>query len=126
MTKNNIANKIKELRIINGLTQQEFAEILYTYQPIVSKWERGEATPNILTLTKIAKLANITLEELLEKETPKENALSETAKENLKIIRSYAYLAKTGQFTFDEINFANLVYGKVTEILGELGHERID
>lgn len=120
MKTNNIAKQIKEVRTNNGWTQTEFAEKLYTFQPIVSKWEHGELEPNILTLVKIAKVANITVEELVGEEAPKNNMLSEDAKENLKIIQSYAHLVKTGHFDFDEMDFANLVYGKITEILGEL------
>ena len=69
---------------------------------------------------KIAKVANMTVEELVGEEAPKNNTLSETAKENLKIIQSYAYLAKSGQFNFSKANFANSVYEKATEILEEL------
>ena len=120
MKTNNIAKQIKAVRTNNGWTQTEFAEKLYTFQPIVSKWEHGELEPNILTLVKIAKVANITVEELVGEEAPKDNKLSEEAKENLKIIQSYAHLAKTGQFSFSEINFAGTVYERVTEILEEL------
>lgn len=120
MKTNNIAKQIKAVRTNNGWTQTEFAEKLYTFQPVVSKWERGELEPNILTLVKIAKVANMTVEELVGEEAPKDNKLSETAKENLKIIQSYAYLAKSGQFNFSKANFANSVYEKATEILEEL------
>ena len=120
MKTNNIAKQIKAVRTNNGWTQTEFAEKLYAFQPVVSKWERGELEPNILTLVKIAKVANMTVEELVGEEAPKNNTLSETAKENLKIIQSYAYLVKTGQFDFDGIYFANSVYERVTEILEEV------
>lgn len=120
MKTNNIAKQIKDVRTNNGWTQTEFAEKLHTYQSVVSKWECGELEPNILTLVKIAKVANITVEELVGEETPKVNKLSEDAKENLLIIQSYTYLAKTGQFNFSEVDFVNLVYTKVTEILEEL------
>ena len=120
MKTNNIANQIKEVRISNGWTQTEFAEKLHTFQSVVSKLERGEIEPNIQTIVKIAKVANITVEELVGEETPKDNKLSEDAKENLKIIQSYAHIAKTGQFDFDGIHFANSVYERVTKILEEL------
>ena len=120
MKTNNIAKQIKAVRTNNGWTQTEFAEKLYTFQPVVSKWERGELEPNILTLVKIAKVANMTVEELAGEEAPKDNKLSEEAKENLKIIQSYAHIAKTGQFDFDGLHFANSVYERVTEILEEL------
>ena len=41
MKTNNIAKQIKAVRTNNGWTQTEFAEKLYTFQPVVSKWERG-------------------------------------------------------------------------------------
>lgn len=62
----------------------------------------------------------MTVEELVGEEAPKDNKLSEEAKENLKIIQSYAHIAKTGQFNFSKANFAGAVYEKVTEILEEL------
>ena len=120
MKTNNIAKQIKAVRTNNGWTQTEFAEKLYTFQPVVSKWERGELEPNIQTLVKIAKVANMTVEELVGEEAPKDNKLSEEAKEKLKVIQSYAYLVKAGQFDFDGIYFAHSVYERVTEILEEL------
>ena len=86
MKTNNIAKQIKAVRTNNGWTQTEFAEKLYTFQPVVSKWERGELEPNILTLVKIAKVANMTVEELVGEEAPKDNKLSEEAKDRKSVV----------------------------------------
>lgn len=42
---NIVGNRIKEIRKDNGLTQQQFGEILSVSQDTVSLWERGVSLP---------------------------------------------------------------------------------
>ena len=42
-----MGNRIKKLRIRMGMTQEEFGELVDgSTKSIVSKWERGETSPN--------------------------------------------------------------------------------
>lgn len=60
-----VGERIKELRLNKGMTMEEFANLIDSGKSNVSRWERGENIPNDLTLTKIAELGDISVEELL-------------------------------------------------------------
>ena len=60
-----IAKNITELRKENKLTQLELAEKLNYSDKAVSKWERGESMPDVLTLVQLAELFDVTVDELL-------------------------------------------------------------
>ena len=60
--------KIQRLRNQNKWTQEELAEKLYVSRTAVSKWESNKGYPNIDSLKDIAKLFNITIDELLSSE----------------------------------------------------------
>ncbi len=53
-----IGYKIAECRKSQGLSQSQFAEIMMVSPQAISKWERGESMPDIITLKKIADLGN--------------------------------------------------------------------
>ena len=65
MDQDYIANKIKELRIKNNLTQKEFADKMNVTFQAVSKWENGKSIPDISILKKISEEFNINIDELL-------------------------------------------------------------
>ena len=60
--------KIQKLRNEKKWTQEQLAEKLYVSRTAVSKWESGKGYPNIDSLKDIAKLFNITIDELLSSE----------------------------------------------------------
>ena len=60
-----LSQKIQALRKEKGLTQEEFAKMLFVSRTAVSKWETGRGIPSIDSLQAIAKLFSISLEELL-------------------------------------------------------------
>ncbi len=60
-----IAKNISELRTRAGLTQLELAEKLNYSDKAVSKWERGESTPDVTVLTTIADLFGVPLDYLV-------------------------------------------------------------
>ena len=62
--KNTLARNIAEQRKAMGLTQLELAERLNYSDKAVSKWERAEAVPDVFILKQLAKIFNITLDEL--------------------------------------------------------------
>ena len=61
----NISNKLKELRLSNGYSQEELAEKLTVTRQAVSKWERGEALPDTENLVALALLYKMSLDELV-------------------------------------------------------------
>ena len=59
------ANRLYELRKEKGLSQEELAEKLGVSRQAVSKWERSEASPDTDNLIALAKIYNLSLDELI-------------------------------------------------------------
>lgn len=59
------SKKLKDLRKQNNLTQEQLSEKLYISRTAISKWETGKGYPSIDSLKDIAKLFNISIDELL-------------------------------------------------------------
>ena len=57
--------KLQELRRQKGLTQEELGKRLGVTNKAVSKWEVGETTPDITVLEPLAKIFQVTVDELL-------------------------------------------------------------
>lgn len=60
-----IANRLVKLRKAHNLSQEELANKLGISRQAVSKWERAEASPDTDNLITLAKLYNVSLDELL-------------------------------------------------------------
>ena len=56
----------REIRVKNGYTQKEMAEILGIGQPAICKIETGRQMPALKTALQIAKILNLTLDDLWE------------------------------------------------------------
>ena len=77
-----IANRLLELRKEKNFSQEELAEKIGVSRQAVSKWERAESSPDTDNLIELARLYEISLDELLfttepinrktEEEAPKE------------------------------------------------------
>ena len=63
--RNRIGSNIASYRKQAGLTQAALAEQLNYTDKAVSKWERGESVPDILTLDALARHLGITVNDLL-------------------------------------------------------------
>lgn len=68
-----IAGNIGRLRRDAGLTQLELAEFLNYSDKAVSKWERGESVPDIVTLKTIADRFSVSVDYLLRADHPLES-----------------------------------------------------
>ena len=66
--KNILAQNLVKLRKASNMTQSELAEKLSYSDKAVSKWERGESSPDIEILYEISKLYKVTIDELLSEE----------------------------------------------------------
>lgn len=66
--KTKIAENIKFYRKQLGFTQGELAEKLCGKKSLVSNYENGYSTPDIFTLCRLARIFDITLDELVEVE----------------------------------------------------------
>lgn len=112
--KENLANNISELRKMNNMTQQELAEKLNYTDKAISKWERGESTPDIESLSAIAKLFNLTVDDLLndsfDKEAVAKKGKTATSKSYAKIALAILtiWLIGTSIFVYGVINNLNM------------------
>ena len=92
--KQTIADNITELRKELHLTQAELAEKMGYTDKAISKWERAESIPDIVTLKEFADLCGVTLDYLVEKEhTENRVALSKQARSNRMVISLLAAAA---------------------------------
>lgn len=64
MDKTQMGNFIKEQRMALGLTQQQLAEQLHVTNKAVSRWETGNAYPDIALLDDLAAVLSVSVEEL--------------------------------------------------------------
>lgn len=62
MTKTEIANIIKSMRVNHGLTQKEMAEQLGKKQQTIASWETGQSQPDANTLFTMCALCGTTVD----------------------------------------------------------------
>ncbi len=94
--KNNVAKNISQLRILNNMTQIELAEKLNYSDKTISKWERGESTPDISVLVDIADLFGVTLDYLVKTENIEDIVVERKKKETKYNHRAISYIAEGG------------------------------
>lgn len=68
-----LGNKIQEIRVARGMSQEQFGEMLNTTRQTVSKWELDQVIPDIRKIVAISKLFCVPTDELLLKVTTFEN-----------------------------------------------------
>ena len=84
-----IGKNIIELRKRQGLTQAELAEKVNYSDKAVSKWECGDAVPDISVLKQLADYLNVTVDYLLQEEhteKPVEQPVNHIVKRNQRLI----------------------------------------
>ena len=60
--------RLKELRIDNGLTQQQLGKILNATKMAISHWESGHSEPSISQLIILSQIFEVTVDFLIGKE----------------------------------------------------------
>ena len=61
-----LGNKIATLRKKMEMTQKELADILSISAQSISKWETGQASPDVTMLPKIAEIFGVSIDELFD------------------------------------------------------------
>lgn len=64
MNKIKLGNFLADLRNEKGLTQEQLAEMINVNYKTISKWECGNSTPSLETLTELSKIFEVSLYEL--------------------------------------------------------------
>ena len=89
-----VAKNIIQLRTSLGMTQTQLGEALNYSDKSVSKWERGESLPDVYVLKRIADLAGVTVDWLLNDHEGEENPVPASA-ENTVHRYSRAFISMT-------------------------------
>lgn len=61
----NIGKNIKRFRAEKGMTQEQLAERLHVTRQAVSNWEQGKTQPDLETLSAMAEVLEVPVEELI-------------------------------------------------------------
>jgi len=62
----NFGTYLYNLRTLSGLSQSQLGNLLEVSNKAVSKWETGQAKPALKQLTKLSKIFNVSIEQLIE------------------------------------------------------------
>lgn len=93
--KANVAKNITELRLLNGMTQMELGEKLNYSDKTISKWERGESTPDISVLVEIAAIFGVTVDYLVCSENIDQQVETNQRKEAVYNRRAITYMSES-------------------------------
>ena len=88
MDKNNIGAKIAELRKSKNLSQADLAQKLCVSNKTISKWECGNGTPDIEILSKMSKIFDVTIDEMVNSTDKKEIDMEKQIKNNEELSNS--------------------------------------
>ena len=63
-----LKNKLKDYRAVLGVNQQEMGKLAGVSRQTISQIERGDYSPSVTLALKLAKLCNVTVEDIFEYE----------------------------------------------------------
>lgn len=95
MDKNNIGAKIAELRKSKNLSQADLAQKLFVSNKTISKWECGNGTPDIEILSKMSKIFDVTIDEMVNSTDKKEIDTEKQIKNNKELSNSKSISKKS-------------------------------
>lgn len=79
-----INERLKEMRLNAGMSQEELASKLNVSRQSVSKWETGDSLPDILKLKQLSQLYDVSIDYIVgNKDFDKKVERQETSKQNL-------------------------------------------
>ena len=87
--KETFGQRFLRLRKARGLTQEDIAKKLNIGAQAVSKWENDISSPDISLLPELASIFNVTIDELLGKETNKTEVLPEGKRKDINSMMLY-------------------------------------
>lgn len=70
-------NQLKRFRTDKGLSQEDVAKQLYISRQAVSRWESGDATPDLPNLIKLAEIFDYSLDTLVLGITPQTDSIED-------------------------------------------------
>ena len=107
-----IANKLVNLRKRFGFSQEDLAAKLGVSRQAVSKWERAESSPDTDNLISLAKIYDMSVDEILDADIEiKERELSEAKHDKALENKQTAWAAVGSMLAVIFMLFTGLVYG---------------
>ena len=89
-----LAKNITELRLQNNMTQLELSEKLNYSDKTISKWERGESSPDISVLVELADLFGVSLDTLIRSECIEKIEIKQTTEQTKYNRRVISYISE--------------------------------
>ncbi len=127
--------KLKALRALREMTQDDVAEKMHVTRQSVSKWEQGINEPNLDTIKKLCHIFDVSIDELIDDNQEVARTKREKLKEQTKKLwywhlglSAFSVLLLIGSLTFIkdsiaahyDIDFNPIHYGSKYELLGLL------
>lgn len=81
-----ISDRLVKLRKQKGLSQEELAEKLGLSRQAISKWERCESSPDLDNIIQLAKLYDLSFDELLSTNECSKKIVQNSQEENIKYV----------------------------------------
>lgn len=93
------AEQLKKLRQEKNISQEELAQELFISRQAISKWENGDATPDLENLVKLSEILKVNLDELVKGKQQSIFPIDEDD-ENLQLLkgREYVINPETGKY----------------------------
>lgn len=86
------SSQLKILRQAKNLSQEALAEQLFISRQAISKWENGDATPDLENLVKLAEIFKVSLDQLVLGKKIDSNQDDEEDDENLHLLTNREYV----------------------------------
>ena len=89
--------RLRELRKMSNMSQEELASKTRLSQQTISKYENGTREPDISTLKQFASIFNVSIDYLIGFSSSKHNDIPIISEEEKELLSYYAALDKTNQ-----------------------------
>ena len=89
--------RLRELRKISNMSQEELASKTSLSQQTISKYENGTREPDISTLKQFASIFNVSIDYLIGSKSSKHNDIPIISEEEKELLSYYAALDRTNQ-----------------------------
>lgn len=107
------AEQLKKLRQEKNISQEELAKQLFISRQAISKWENGDATPDLGNLVKLSEIFKISLDELVKGE--QFVIVEEDDDVNLKLLKGIEYVMNPETGKYEKRDGLNLAIALFSE-----------
>ena len=92
-----LASRIKDLRLVAGLTQEQLAEKIGVKKQNISRYESGRVEPNIRTAKKLADALGVSLEDMAAGVSSFSSPAPALSPDEAQLVEDYRSLNKEGR-----------------------------